>query len=219
MFGNTRWTLIEAARRGDTQALEAFAQQYRAPIVAYVRQRGLSDQAEDLAHEVFVQLLASKAMETVNPSKGRFRHLLQAITRNVIAGHLAKAKAKKRGGDRHQVPLAFDPSTRADPDELFDREWVAHLLDEVLRRLEAAHPNYHQVLTLHLQEQRPLADISAALGKPLSTIKNWMRRGRAKVKAYLQEEVWRYSNSQEDFAAELRSLARFFPERIEVDSS
>ena len=72
--------------------------------------------------------------------------------------------------------------------------------------------SYHQALHLFLVEGVPQAEVSSRLERSGTTVKNHVRRGKAKLIAYIHEEVWAYSSSQAEFAEELRWLGSFLPE-------
>lgn len=197
-FQSTLWTVIRGARSGDEAALREFALKYRAPVVAYAARRGLRDEAEDIAQEVFLRLFQDGVLAKADPSKGRFRSLVLAVTRNVIGHHVERAKTKKRGGGRVQSLGDLDPAGSRDDD--FDREWVSHLVEVALARLAKEHPSYHAALSASL-EGRPYEGDS----------KNHLFRGRQKLAEYLRDQVRDYSTSRADYEEELRYLSGFLP--------
>ena len=209
-FQSTLWTVIRGADRGEESALRQFALKYRGPIVAYIARRGLPNDAEDLAQEVFLRLLEDRVLSKADPSRGRFRSLLLAVTRHVIGHHRERESAQKRGGGNVRSLENVDVSSQ-EPDEFFDREWVGHLLEVSLARLAREHPNYHDALRRSVLEGAPVADIAAALGRTEGDVNNLIHRGKKKVADYLREQIQEYSLSREDYEAELQYLSRFFP--------
>jgi RNA polymerase sigma-70 factor (ECF subfamily) len=197
-FQSTLWTVIRGADRGDEAALREFALKYRGPIVSYISRRGLPNDAEDLAQEVFLRLLQDRVLAKADPSRGRFRSLLLAVTRHVIGHHRDREGARKRGGGNVRSLDAVDVSSQ-EPDESFDREWVGHLVELSLARLAREHPNYHEALRQSVLEGASGVD------------HNLVHRGKKKVADYLREQIQEYSLSREDYEAELQYLARFFP--------
>ena len=80
-----------------------------------------SDEAEDLAQEVFLRLFKDGVLEQADRSKGRFRHLVLAVTKNVVGNHLTYIRAKKRGGDAVKSALGDMEVAIPEPDpEAFD---------------------------------------------------------------------------------------------------
>jgi len=197
-FQSTLWTVIRGADRGEEAALRQFALKYRGPIVSYISRRGLPNDAEDLAQEVFLRLLQDRVLSKADPSRGRFRSLLLAVTRHVIGHHRERESAQKRGGGNVRSLENVDVSSQ-EPDESFDREWVSHLVEVALARLAREHPNYHDALQQSVLDGAPGID------------HNLIHRGKKKVAEYLREQIQEYSLSREDYEAELQYLAKFFP--------
>jgi len=197
-FQSTLWTVIRGADRGEEAALREFALKYRGPIVAYIARRGLPNDAEDLTQEVFLRLLQDRVLAKADPSRGRFRSLLLAVTRHVISHHRERESAQKRGGGNVRGLENVDVSSQ-EPDESFDREWVGHLVEVALARLAREHPNYHEALRRSVLEGESGID------------HNLVHRGKKKVADYLREQIQEYSLSREDYEAELQYLSRFFP--------
>lgn len=209
-FQSTLWTVIRGADRGEESALREFTLKYRGPIVAYIARRGLANDAEDLAQEVFLRLLQDGVLSKADPSRGRFRSLLLAVTRHVIGHHRDRESAQKRGGGRVRSLDGVDVSSQ-EPDEHFDREWVGHLVEVSLARLAREHPNYHGALHRSVLDGTPCAEIARSLGTTEGDVHNLIHRGKKKIADYLREQVQEYSLSREDYDEELKYLARFFP--------
>jgi RNA polymerase sigma-70 factor (ECF subfamily) len=209
-FQSTLWTVIRGADRGEETALREFTLKYRGPIVAYIARRGLENDAEDLAQEVFLRLIQDRVLSKADPSQGRFRSLLLAVTRHVIGHHRERESAQKRGGGQVRSLENVDVSSQ-EPDEHFDREWVGHLVDVALARLAREHPNYHGALHRSVLEGATGAEIARALGTTEGDVHNLIHRGKKKIADYLREQVREYSLSREDYDEELKYLSRFFP--------
>jgi RNA polymerase sigma factor (sigma-70 family) len=209
-FQSTLWTVIRGADRGEEAALREFTLKYRGPIVAYIARRGLENDAEDLAQEVFLRLIQDRVLSKADPSQGRFRSLLLAVTRHVIGHHRERESAQKRGGDKVQSLNDLDVSSQ-EPDEHFDREWVGHLVEVALARLAREHPNYHGALHRAVLEGASGAEIAKSLGTTEGDVHNLIHRGKKKIADYLREQVQEYSLSREDYDEELKYLSKFFP--------
>ena len=94
MFPSTIWTTIRLAGEQEQDALEEFAQRYRAPILNYIQKRGfLGNDAEDLCQDVFVRVLQGRVLAKADRERGRFRSLLLAVTSRVIQHRLRKRTA------------------------------------------------------------------------------------------------------------------------------
>lgn len=204
----THWDVVEAARAGDEPAAGALVEKYRPAVEAFIVRAGLPQEAQDLAQEVFLRLFCQGALERAEPSAGRFRSLLLALTRHVIGNHLERVNAGKRGGGRAPVPLdgAEPPGAPDAPDDAFDRKWLLCLVAAALDRLAETHPTYRAAL------ERSLADgPSAEAGLGNGRARSALHRAREKLRAYLREEVWRSCHSPLDVAAELEHLRRLLP--------
>jgi RNA polymerase sigma-70 factor (ECF subfamily) len=216
-FESTLWTLISRARAGDEAALLAFARRYRPPVIAYCRRRGLSpEDAEDAAQEVMLRFFCRGVLERADRSRGRFRHLMLAVARNVVRQHWERQSACKRGAG-HIQPLGEADVADDTPDEQFDREWTRHLIDLALQRLAEQHAHYHEALRRFLLDQQPYARIAAELGVAEGDVKNYVHRGKRKLIEFLRDEVRDYSLAHDEYADELVYLARYL-ERPPRDS-
>jgi RNA polymerase sigma factor (sigma-70 family) len=216
-LSGTRWTVIVAAQTGDSEAIEALSVKYRAPVVAYLTRRGAGEDAEDLAQEVFVSLFHEGALAGANSRLGRFRSLVYAVTRNVLGHFLERASAHKRGAGRVE-PLSADVAAPT-PDDDFDTEWLGHLLEAALERLEREHAIYYEALHAYLVEEQTVAEVGERLGLSATNVRNRVHRGRRKLIAYLRDEVLYYSTSAEDYGVELRAMARLMGEGEEGGDS
>ena len=153
-FQTTRWTTILAAAEGDDgqagEALGAFAEIYRAPMVTYVafllRQKGLIGQweSEDLVQEFFQRkILEGEVLKRVNRDKVvRFRGFLRLALRSFVIDCLRGAQAAKRGGGQPTIELeAVVDQLAAECDEpsainAMDKAWAFRVLDRAVARME-----------------------------------------------------------------------------------
>src|SRR5690606_4368124 len=97
----THWSVVAAARAGETGALRALCDKYRPAVVAFLERRGLGAEAEDVAQEVLVALVG-RALAQATGGRGRFRGLVFAIARNQLGKRLERQRAAKRGGGQVQ---------------------------------------------------------------------------------------------------------------------
>ena len=205
-FHTTRWTLIDAAKQGDEAALETLLERYRAPVVGYLTRSGLSAaDAEDVAQEVFLRLY-QKVLPTAEATRGRFRGLLLTVTKNVAIEHARRRKALRRGGEHAHVPLEDGLTGTLEPDPVFDREWLGHLLTRGLERLEQEHPNYHAALSGTLLDERSYAEVAEELGTTVTNVRNHLYRGKQKLVGYLHDEVDLYSATPQEHETEITLL-------------
>ncbi|MGE0713705.1 MAG: RNA polymerase sigma factor [Planctomycetota bacterium] len=202
----THWTIVQAAQAGDAAAISSLCAKYRPAVVTWLERRGLGSEAEDVAQEAFLGLVTS-ALRRAQMGEGRFRGLVFAIARNQLARHFERAGAAKRGAGRVQ-PLGDEDVPAAEPDEAFDREWLAALVQTGLARLAAEHPNYFEALRRCALDGEPQAEVARALGITPGAVKKHVFRAKKKLGSYLQAEVWSYSCSPGEYEAELAYLSR-----------
>jgi RNA polymerase sigma-70 factor (ECF subfamily) len=202
----TRWTVIQAAQAGEEEAVRRLCAKYWPAVVAYLRRRGVGDEAEDVAQESFVALLRS-ALSRAQPSAGRFRGLVFAIARNQLGKHLERQGALKRGGGQVVQSLGDRDVAAEQPDEAFDREWLSALLRAGLAQLAREHPDQFEALRRFVLEGQPQAQIARELGVSVGVVKKRVHRGKRRLAAVLRKEVWRYACSPGEYEAELAYLA------------
>lgn len=184
MFPTTVWTVIRDAGGRDPAALERFAGDYRAPVLSYIRGRGLPD-AEDLCQDVFVRVFSGDVLAKADEARGRFRGLLLTVVRRVIQDSLRRR--------RPDTPVEnLEPAAR-DPD--FDRAWVLHLTERALERLRERESPYYAVLKGHLA------------GEAQNRNKLWIARN--KLAALIRHEIALTCRSHEEFEEEAAYLSTF----------
>ena len=149
-FATTHWSVVLAAGHdsapGAREALEKLCRTYWYPLYAYVRRRGYGPQdSEDLTQSFFARLLAKDGLAKADRQRGRFRTFLITSLNNFLADEWDKSQRQKRGGgwtvvsfdavaaeDRYQL----EPPDPHDAMTVFERRWVAALMNAVLTRLE-----------------------------------------------------------------------------------
>lgn len=177
-------------------------------MVRFLQALGAKGEAEDLAQEVFLRLF-QRVLAEADPAAGRFRSLLCAVSRNVLRAHRTRAQAKKRGGDRAQVPLD-EQRVPAEDQSRFDREWLLALLEDAIETLAAEHPDYHQALVRHLAGASH-DEIAAELGCSNKDVRNRLHRARKALGRSLRAAAWNYSRNPADHATELNFLQSMLP--------
>lgn len=208
-FDSTIWTLLQRAKRHSKSAIEDVMKKYRPPVVAFLRQRGCSpEDAEDLAQEVFLQVVKDDLLLRTDPALGKFRSFLLAVTQNVLHMELRKRYAAKRTPD--EPPPPAEP---VDRDETFDQAWVWNLVGEALERLKAEHPNQHAALRMQTEEGLDRAAIAARLAMSEPDVRNALHRGRVALGKYLNEAIAETCGTKEEFEAEIAYLSRFYEKK------
>jgi RNA polymerase sigma factor (sigma-70 family) len=207
-LGETRWTLLEAARQGDEEAYAELVRLYQKPVLRYLRSAGAGEEAEDLAQEVFLRLFED-VLARADPSAGRFRSLLLAVSRNVLRAHRTKAHAKKRGGGRAVLSLE-EHLIPQEEREAFDREWLLALIERAIEELAAEYPDYHAAMALHLTGASNEA-IAQQLGCGAKDVRNRLHRARKALGRSLRAAAWNHAANPADHATELAFLRMLLP--------
>jgi DNA-directed RNA polymerase specialized sigma24 family protein len=144
VFPTTIWEVVHAAGVNDAGALEHFAREYRAPVVAFIQRRGVSaDIAEDLCHDVFVRVLTGGVLAKADATRGTFRSLLCTVTVRVV-----------QDWRRRQRDLPADDREVSAPAPDFNGAWAVHLIERALRVLKRDNPRAYTVVRDHLKGQR-----------------------------------------------------------------
>jgi RNA polymerase sigma-70 factor (ECF subfamily) len=219
-FATTRWSLILASRSESAsarQALEQLCSAYRAPVLAYVRQRGYPhEQAEDLTQGFFVHFIGARIHHSVDPERGRFRTYLLSSIRHFLADAAAAAGTAKRGGALpHQAldDLVAAPDDES-PERAFEKRWALTVVDRALERLggEAAESG-KQALFAELQpflvEKPALEDydgVAARLGLRRNSVAVAVHRLRHRLRELVRDELSLTVATPDDVDAELRAL-------------
>ncbi len=224
----THWSAVLAAADTDAAcaqtALEQLCRHYWPPLYAYVRRLGHSPpDAQDLTQAFFAQLLERNAVARADPERGRFRCFLLASLKHFLAHEWEKARARKRGGHAHIIPLDHDtaetccvqPAAPGDtPDQAYDRQWALSLLDLVLGRLREEYAEtgrdefflgLKETLSGGRSEMR-YRDLGARLGLSEGAVKVAAHRLRRRYRELLREEIARTVSTPAEVEQELRQL-------------
>jgi DNA-directed RNA polymerase specialized sigma24 family protein len=140
VFPTTVWDVVQAAGARDPGALEQFAREYRAPVIAFIQRRGVAvDIAEDLCHDVFLRVLTGGVLLKADVRRGTFRSLLCTVTVRVV-----------QDWRRRQREAPGDDRDLAAPVPDFNRAWAVHLTERALRVLKRDSPRAYAVVRDHL---------------------------------------------------------------------
>jgi RNA polymerase sigma-70 factor (ECF subfamily) len=227
MFPTTQWSrLAEATLNGDLAGREALArlcEDYRPPVIAFLRTRGWNGHdAEDLAQEFFLKLLESKAWRRADRSRGRFRTFLLGALVHVIQHRREREAAAKRGSGSAPVSLdalaeeGCEPVAAAGDEFRFDRAWAQQVVAHAVAAIEAEFADRgaageFAVLRRYLPgaAAAPSYEESAmALGISLPNFKTAVHRLRQAFREKLRSSVARTVSTVGEIEEELRHLRR-----------
>jgi RNA polymerase sigma factor (sigma-70 family) len=196
VFQTTVWEVVQAAGAGDQSALAMIAEEYRPPILQFLRGRGVNPtQAEDLCQDVFVRLLSGGVLAKADPVRGRFRSLLCTVTIRVM----------QDWSRRHREIPAADDLDPAAPMPSFDRLWTLYLVERAFARLKETSPASYEALRDHLGGQAPTRN------------KLWI--ARSKLSALIRNEISLTCRTPEELESEVAALAPYLrPEKAEKET-
>lgn len=171
-------SLVEAAKQGDRGAFEELMRAYAGFVysMAY-RMLGHTAEAEDIFQETFFR--AWSHLPTFRPG-GNFTHWIKKIATNLCIDRL---KARRRQFEY----VESEPLEEVEPSEGEERyaeqnghrDLVNHLLGQLPETQRAA-------VVLFYLEDRSIEEIAAILHQKAGTVKVWLFRARAKMKAALE---------------------------------
>lgn len=220
-FPSTIWSTIHGARNGDPSALREIFEDYRQPVMAFLRKSGVSDSdVEDLTQEAFAIICRDSFLKKVDPRKGRFRSLVLGVTKNVCLLRRRHTAAQKRGGKSTilsaeelsdagielQVPVDQSQDIR-DPE--FDFCWIQNLVTRALRKLreesEAKGGRAFEALELFIGG-KSYEEIARTLRWEVDHVRSQIFHARAKLKKYVQQLIMDYSANLEEYEREREYL-------------
>jgi RNA polymerase sigma factor (sigma-70 family) len=232
LFATTHWSLVLRARDQSEAAMARLFDQYREPLLVWLRMQGCSQpDAEDLLHGFLEGMLRRQAFRDVASEKGRFRTFLIKCLKNHVRDELDKKMAAKRGGgqaiasldqtDGQGTAINQPASVDATPDLEYDRAWAKSVLDNSFRKLEEECARQRQPALYAALEPvifcddtaSPYREIGAGLGMSEAAVKMAASRVRARLRELVREEVMQTVANQQDWQEEVRYLIQLFGRR------
>lgn len=161
--------IVEAIRSGHPQAPTWFVLAHQAIVYRLcLRMMRHQQDAEDVVQETFVRAL--RAIDQFDLDRPVVPWLL-----GIAANRCRTALAQ-----RARRPPAVDPAIEA-PDPRPGLADSDDLLAEIDRALERLRPEYRLVFTMFHVGGMLYEEIAAAIGRPVGTVKTWLRRARCQL--------------------------------------
>jgi RNA polymerase sigma-70 factor (ECF subfamily) len=228
VFATTRWTVVLLA--GQTQsdqassALELLCRTYWYPLYAFVRRLGHNhEEAQDLTQAFFVRLLQKDYLALADRQRGRFRTFLLTALKNFLVNEWEKGQAQRRGGNQRFVDWAAtdaegrflnEPVDGLTPELMYERRWVATLLEQVLAQLrEEARISERQPLFERLKEyfwgdssEATYSEIAIEFNMTETAVKGAAYRLRQRFRELLRAEIAHTVPGEDEIEDELRHL-------------
>ena len=222
MFPVTRPSAVAGLLSDDprrrARSLEVIAEAYWKPVCTYLRTRwgATTEQAEDLAQSFFETALRRDLLATYQPARARFRTFLRAcLDRHAIDMH-RRAVAERRGGGAPTLELAAaDVAVAAadDPDKVFEAEWLRHLMQVAIARLDAAlaaaNKPVHAALfhEFHVGDAAPTyAEAASRHGITTTDVTNWLHVARKEFRKIAIDLLRELTVDDDDFASEAMAV-------------
>lgn len=178
-------TLVLARSRGGDAAAHA-----QLTELVYAELRGLAGRylsrlpknhtlwPTELVHEAFVRLVGAKG----SPWRDRahFRAVCAVAMRGILADHVRRKRAAKRGGGWERVSLTDAPAQGA-------AQFDVVALDDALRRLAAINARLVRVVECRFFAGMTIEETAAVLGVSRTTVDDDWRMARAWLSAELTE--------------------------------
>jgi RNA polymerase sigma-70 factor (ECF subfamily) len=146
---------------------------------------GSWEAAEEVVQDVFVQCWARAG--AYQPSRGTAAGWLVAMARNRAIDHLRRTNAARRGNG-HSISLEAVPQELVDDDPLpgarLDLGDVASALNELPRTERTA-------ILLAVHGGLTHMEIADLMQAPPGTVKSWIRRGMARLRARIEHDGYR----------------------------
>ena len=142
-FPPTAWSLLAQLRDPKDPRVQAYLNRmievYWRPIYKYIRLswKRSNEDAKDLTQAFFARLLQNGRIAAVQSEGGRFRSYLKQALKNFLIDADRAAEVRRPIEPIIAFDGDFEVPVDANPDQVFDRQWLSCLLDASIARLEA----------------------------------------------------------------------------------
>ena len=213
-FPTTDWTRVIRAREESGKALEALLDDYWKPVYFFFRRKGLPvEDAKDAVQELYSSILERRALDAVDPARGRFRTFVRMVAQRSLADSNDRQGAAKRGGGRARVPIGTvdPPDVAVPPERGFIRDWADETLRRSLDLLRDKVPGpWFDVFLDHYATGDSYGQIAQRQGVSVSDVTNWIHQARLRLRDVLLVEVRRSVDSDGEVESEIRDLFEAF---------
>lgn len=165
--------VVDAAGRGDRDAVEALYRALAPRVLGYLRARGVED-AEGLTNEVFIAVIPR--LDSVRGGAAGLRTLVFSVAH-------ARAVDEHRRRSRRGVHASYEPEH--DPRQVDSAEAVVMggvTTEEVGELLEELGEDQRAVITLRVLAGLSLEETAGVLGKSVGSVKQLQRRGLLRLR-------------------------------------
>jgi RNA polymerase sigma-70 factor (ECF subfamily) len=205
-FPTSIWTTLRAIRNEPERVKDRVVRHYRGPVYEFLRRQKLShEDAEDLTQEVFLRICSDAFLAKVDPQKGKFRSLLLAVTRHVVASFRRRELASMRDRRREVAFDDFEIPAEIQEDPEFDKLWVRNLMTQALEGMKDDPPA--SALQMQL-EGKSYQEIATALSTNETTVTNYIHRAKKRLRLEIERLIEEY-NGGRDLKSEIAALVKY----------
>jgi RNA polymerase sigma factor (sigma-70 family) len=176
----TSWTLVGRIKNvQDQESWTRFYDLYKGLILGVSMKAGLAkEEAEDVLQATMASVTKNIGQFEANPGPGPFSAWLLQLTRWRIQDQIDKRLPRGSGQGNAPTATGVTPTVERVPDPrtidleaLCDAEWKQRLMQQALRELQLqVKAEHYQVFHLVELEQKPIAEVAAALGRSRAQI-------------------------------------------------
>lgn len=227
-FPMTRPSAVADLLSGDpvrrAKSLEVVVKAYWKPVYKYIRLRwrSSSEAAEDLTQSFFEVAIDRDMLAQFQPQRGRFRTFLRACLDRHVIDHHRKSVAKRRGGGGVHLDFSTAETELAasgqstDPEAVFDAEWLRHLMQLALDKLDQTFEDKKKPIhaklfrDFHVGDSPPTYTEAAARYNISTTdVTNWLHVARREFRRVALEMLRELTIDDADYASEARAVFGF----------
>lgn len=176
--------LVKRCLAGENSAWEALLKAHTRRVynLCY-RFTGRSDEAEDLAQEIFIKVF--QTLRSYDAAQGTFAAWLNRVARNHLVDHYRRTRKDRVASSLDEQPalVADRPAPGAGPTARVETRERRELLQGGLNQLS---PDLREAVILRDLHDLDYEEIAQVLGVPVGTVKSRINRGRLELARVLK---------------------------------
>jgi RNA polymerase sigma-70 factor (ECF subfamily) len=166
-------TLLQRARRGDTDAFSELFGRHQRAIYRYAVHMGGADAGDDVVQDTFLAVLGQSGR--YEASRGTVGAYLLGVARHLLLKRLAIRVDLSLDDDSASV----DRTIASDACSVLDTLTHAEMVQAVRAAVDSLPPSYREVIVLCELEELDYAEAAAIVECPIGTIRSRLHRARA----------------------------------------